>query len=225
MESALRERREGAHLLDLVSVELDAERLPARGREDVDEAAADGELAALVGTLDPLVAREREVLRQALQAGLAADRELQRLGPLRRRRHAFRERGRRRRDEAAGGKHVEGAGALADEVRRRLETGAPADAAAREQCDVVGADEPTGRLGEIAGVGVLRQEHDEPAVELLVQRRQQERQHRLGDTRPRRQRSRERLQALEREQFPNERMEYRTVHDERRKPGFRRSSF
>ena len=65
VERPLRERREGAHLLDLVAEELDAERLAARGREDVDDPAANGELAALVDALDPLVAGERELPRRA----------------------------------------------------------------------------------------------------------------------------------------------------------------
>ena len=60
MERPLREGREGADLLDLVAVELDAKRLPARGREDVDEPTAHRELSALLGPIDPFVARERE---------------------------------------------------------------------------------------------------------------------------------------------------------------------
>ena len=131
MQRALGEGRERAHLLDLVTVELDAQRLAAGRREDVDEAAADGELAALLGALDPLVPCERQLLREAVEAGLAADLEPERLRPRRRRRHALGERGRRGGDQTAARQHVEGAGALADEMRRRLEPGAPADAAAR----------------------------------------------------------------------------------------------
>jgi hypothetical protein len=56
-KSALRERREGADLLDLVTEELDPQRLAAGGREDVDQAAADGELPPLLDALDPLVPR------------------------------------------------------------------------------------------------------------------------------------------------------------------------
>ena len=59
---------------------------------------------------------------------------------------------------------------------------------------------------------------------MFVQRREQKRQHRLRDARPGRQCGRERLQPLEREQLPDERVEYGTVHDDRRKPGFRRRS-
>ena len=219
MKRALGKGRERAHLLDLVAVELDAERLAARGREDVEEAAADGELAALLSPLDPLVACKREVLREAFETGLAADGELERLGPGCGRWHSLGKRGRGRGDEASGSEHVQRTGALADEVGRRLEPGAPADAAAREQRNVLGADEPAGRLGEVARVGVLRQQHDEAVLEVLVQRRQQERQHRLGDTRARRQGSRERLQALEREQLPDERVEYRTVQTSGRNAG------
>ena len=162
MERALREGREGAHLLDLVAVELDSERLAAGGREDVDEPAADRELAAFLGPLDPLVAGERELLGEPVEAGLGADLEPDRLRPLCRRRHPLGERGRRRADEPAACEHVERARPLADEVRRRLEPGAPAHTAARQQCDPLGADEPAGRVGRVTCVRVLRQQADEP---------------------------------------------------------------
>ena len=181
MQRPLGEGGERAHLLDLVAVELDPERLAAGRREDVDEPAADGELAALLGALHPLVARQRKLLREAVETGLAADLEPDRLGALGDGRHALGERGRRGGDEAAGREHVECACSLADEMRRRLEPRAPADAAARQQRDVVGADEPARRLGDVARVGVLGQQDDEPSPELLVQRREQERQHGFGD--------------------------------------------
>ena len=76
MQSALRERREGADRLDLVAEELDPERLAARGREHVDEPAADGELSALVDPLDALVTRERKLLGETLDAGLLARGEI-----------------------------------------------------------------------------------------------------------------------------------------------------
>ena len=69
MERALREGRERAHRLDLVAEELDAERLAAGRREDVDDAAPHRELAAIVHPLDALVARERERLREASTPG------------------------------------------------------------------------------------------------------------------------------------------------------------
>jgi hypothetical protein len=56
VQRALCERRERADALDLVAEELDAERLATRRRIDVDDPAAERELAALLGLVDPLVA-------------------------------------------------------------------------------------------------------------------------------------------------------------------------
>ncbi len=221
MQRPLGERRERPHLLDLVAVELDSERLPAGGREDIDDAAADGELAALLGAVDALVAGERQRLCEPVEARLVSDLEANGLRPPGCGRDALGERRCRRANEAAAREHVEGTGSLADEVRGRLEAGAPPDAAPRQQRHVVRPDEPAGRLGRVASVGILRKQRDETAVELLVHGGQEQRQDGLGHARPRRQGSRERLQAVEREQLPDERMQYRTVHDERRKPGFR----
>ena len=175
VQRALRERREGADRLDLVAEELDPERLAAGRREDVDDAAADGELAALLDLLDALVAGERELPRRApSMPGSSPTRDLERLRAARRRGgSALGERGRRGADEPAAREHVERAGPLADEVRRRLEPGAPADAAARQQPDALGAEEPARRLGRVARVGVLGQDADERAAELLVERGEQ----------------------------------------------------
>ena len=85
-------------------------------------------------------------------------------GPLTGRRHTFRDGGRRRAHEPAALEHGESADALADEVRRRLEARAPVHAAGREERDVLVAEEPTGCLGCVAGVGVLRQQHDQAAL-------------------------------------------------------------
>ena len=73
VQRALRERREGAHLLDLVAEELDPERLAAGGREHVDDATAHGELAALVDPLDALVPGERELPGEPVDPRLVAD--------------------------------------------------------------------------------------------------------------------------------------------------------
>ena len=121
MQRPLGEGRERAHLLDLVAEQLDAQRLAAGRGEDVDDAAADGELPALIDPVDALVAGARERLGEAVEAGLIADDEPHGPWPELRRRHPLGERGGRRADEPAGGEDVEGAGALADEMRRRLE--------------------------------------------------------------------------------------------------------
>ena len=125
MQRALRERREGADALDLVAEELDAERLAPGRRIDVDDAAAERELAALLRLLDALVAREREVLGERVDPLLVARSNADRLGARLGRRHALGERGCRGADEPAGGEDVEGARPLADEVRRRLQARSP----------------------------------------------------------------------------------------------------
>ena len=75
MERSLRERRERAHLLDLVSEELDAHGLAAGAREDVHEAATNRDLASFVDPLHPLVAGERERLDEVVEADLLARRQ------------------------------------------------------------------------------------------------------------------------------------------------------
>ena len=208
MQRALGERRERADRLDLVAEELDAERLAAGRREDVDEAAAHGELAALLDAVDPLVAGERELLGERVEPGRVAGRERDRLGPSLGRRHRLGERRGRGADEPSGGEDVERPRALADEMRRRLEPRAPVHAAAREQRDPLLAEEPARALGRVASIGVLGQQHDERAAQLLVQRGQQQRQRRLGDPRGRRQRIREGGQALVAEQLLDERVQH-----------------
>ena len=203
-QRALRERREGADLLDLVAEELDAQRLAAGRREDVDQAAADGELPPLLDTLDALVARRGEVLGERLDARLVAVRERSGAGRSAARRQTLGDGGRRRADEPAGREHLERTRALADEVRRRLEPGAPAHAARRQERHLVVADEPAGGLRGVARVGVVGEERDEAALDLLVDRRQHERKHGLRDAGARRQRSCEFLQPLLRAQALDE---------------------
>src|SRR5947209_7106324 len=101
MERALRERREGAHRLDLVAEELDAQGLAACSREDVDDAAAHRELAAVVHSLHSLVARERERLGERIDARLETGAQLDWSGTRLGRRKPLRKRARRRADQAA----------------------------------------------------------------------------------------------------------------------------
>src|SRR5205823_4630967 len=120
-ERTLREGRERADLLDLVAEELDAERLAARGRENIHEAAANREVATLLDTLHAFVAGGRQLLREQVDPRLLA-------GPDRQRRRTFGEgrqplgdRSRRRADESTAREHFERPCALADQVRRRLQ--------------------------------------------------------------------------------------------------------
>src|SRR2546423_15346385 len=93
MERALRERGEGADRLDLVAEELNPERLPARRGKDVDEAAANRDVPALVRPLNALVARERELLDQAVDAALVSGNDLEGLRPRSPGRHSLAHRG------------------------------------------------------------------------------------------------------------------------------------
>src|SRR3989442_9188076 len=97
-------------------------------------------------------------------------------------------------------------------MRRRLETGLPAHTAAREERDELGPEEPAGRLSQIAGVDVVRQETDQRPGKLQVQSRDDERQGGLRDTRSSGKRSRERAQALATCELAGERVEHRLVH-------------
>jgi hypothetical protein len=106
-------------------------------------------------------------------------------------------------------------------VRRRREARLPRDAAARQQPNRLVAEEPGRGLGGVARVGVLRQEDDEPTLEALVQRCEQQRQRGLRHAGAGRQRSGELGEALVLDELPDEGVEYRTVHDERRNRRFR----
>ena len=112
------------------------------------------------------------------------------------RRHPLGQSGSRCADEPAGGEDVEGAGALADEMRRRLEPRCVRDAAAREQRHAVGAEEPRRALGRVPRVRVLGEKDQQPSPELLVQRGEHERQRGLRHARPTGQRLRERLEPV-----------------------------
>ncbi len=221
MERALRERREGAHRFDLVAEELDAQRFAAGGREDVDDAAAHRELAAVVDAVDALVARERERLRQPVDAGLEARPQLDRLRARPGRRQPLGQRSRRGTDEPAAREHVERPRPFADEVRRRRESRLPGDAAARQQANRLVAEEPRRALGCVARVRVLREQNDEASLEALVQRGEQERQRRLRHAGARRECVRELDETLVLDELLDEGVKYRTVHDQRRNRRFR----
>ena len=93
---------------------------------------------------------------------------------------------------------VERPRALADEVSGRLEPRPCVHAAAREQRHAVGVEVPGDGLGDVARLLVLREQADERAAEIHVQRREDEWERRLGDTRVRRKVVRERTEAVAR---------------------------
>jgi MFS family permease len=116
---------------------------------------------------------------------------------------------------------MESPGALADEMRRRRQPRLVRDTAARQEADSVVPEEPRRGFGSVSRVRILREEHDETATEPLVQRREQRRQGGLGNTRASRQSVDERGDALVLDEFPNDGVKYRTVHDEWRNRRFR----
>ena len=70
---------ERADLVDLVAPELHPDRVLLGRREDVDQAAPDGELAALLDQVDPRVRRVRESPGHVVELRLVAEHELHRL--------------------------------------------------------------------------------------------------------------------------------------------------
>ena len=212
MQGPLGERREGPHLLDLVAEQLHPQRLPPGRGEHVDDPSSDGELTALIDAIDALVARARERLGQSVEARLLADREANGLGAVGKRGHPLRKRRCRRAYEPAGSEHIERPRPLTDEVRRRLEARRVRDAAAREQGNPVGAEEPRRALRRVAGVCVLGQHDQEPAPELLVQRREDERERRLRDAGPAGQGLRECLEPVAGRELCDEGVKGRLVH-------------
>ena len=74
LERALVGDREVADLLDLVAPELHPQRVLLGGREDVDDAAADRELAALLDQVDPGVRRVGEPSDDVVEVDLVARR-------------------------------------------------------------------------------------------------------------------------------------------------------
>ena len=79
LERALVGDGEGADLLDVVAPELDAQRVLLGGREDVDDAAAHGELAALLDQVDARVRRVGEASYEVVERCGVTRGELDRL--------------------------------------------------------------------------------------------------------------------------------------------------
>ena len=198
--------RERADRLDLVAEELDAERLAAGRREDVDQAAADGELAAVVDALDALVAGERERLGDAVDAELEAGAQLERLRAARRAAAAApRARARtRRRARRARARRARAPARRRGAAAARAPT--PSGRRGSAEADQLLAEEPRRRLGRVARVRVLRQQADERALEPLVERREHDRQRRLGHAGARRHRVGELGEALVLDELRDERM-------------------
>ena len=187
-ERALGEGREPAHRLDLVAEQLDPHRPLLGRREDVEDAAADGELAALLDLLDPLVAGGDQVARRPSPSSISSPVETEKPAG---------------RSEASGTasasavalatttasssprERVERVDPQPDQVRRRGDVGGVAGAARGVEADAARRQVGAQVGGEVAGGAVVgadqqRRAAGQPAV-VLEQRRQQQRpQHRRG---------------------------------------------
>ena len=139
-ERALRERREPAQRLDLVVEQVDADRALLGRRVDVEQAAADGELAAVLDLVDAVVAGRDEVVRRLVEVEQLADAEREAVRAQRRVGHLLAQRDRatttttgasRARAPALQRTRVERGHAQADQVGGRREVRLVGDAAAR----------------------------------------------------------------------------------------------
>jgi hypothetical protein len=135
LERPLCERREAAQRLDLDVEQLDPDRALGRRAEDVEQAAADGELAALLDLPDALVAHIGERLGALIEVQQIADSEREGVRAQRGVRHLLGQcRCRYDKDRRTGGavcleQRIERGDSQADEVRRRRQVGLVCDAA------------------------------------------------------------------------------------------------
>ena len=168
-DGALVGHGEAAQLADLVAPELDAHGVLGGGREDVDDPAADGELAAGGDHLHPRVGQLDEADQQVVEVVGVADPQADRLQPA--------QAGRDRLDQAAGGRHDQpgrGGGVgqpaedrqpAADGVRARREPLVRQGLPARQHGDDVATEQVRGGGGEVVGLAVGRGDgEDRPAL-------------------------------------------------------------
>ena len=100
---SLRRRIVGTQRLDRVADEFEPHRMGLAGREDVDDASADGELAVLVGRILAGEAGVDEQLGEIQRRDVLPGTQIERRGEQAlRRRDARQQRGRRRHDDAGG---------------------------------------------------------------------------------------------------------------------------
>jgi hypothetical protein len=191
-------------VLHLVAEELYSKGLSPGAWEDVYEPASNGYLPPLLGSLDALVTSQRERFHEAVDARLVAGSDTHYVRSLMGRRHALRECTGGHADEPSIGEHGERACALTDEMRRRLEPRAEANATARKQRDSSRIEVPGDGLGNVTRLLVLGEKANERAGEGFVQGGENERQRGFRDTRWRRKVIDERAKSLARGELGDE---------------------
>ena len=187
-QAALGEGREEADRLDLDVEEVDAHRAVLGGRVEVEDAAADGELPAVVDLVDALVAGGHQLLGDLVEVEQVADADGEGVRAQRRVGHLLAQRDRADDDDrrllalgSLGQQSVERGHAQADEVRRRREVRLVGDAAAGIEAHAARLEPRAQVGGEVAGLAVVARHHERRAVGMraLGQRRDQVGPHRL----------------------------------------------
>jgi hypothetical protein len=187
-QAALGEGGEEADRLDLDVEEVDAHRAVLGGRVEVEDAAADGELPAVVDLVDALVARGHELLADLVEVEQIADADGERVRAQRRVGHLLAQRHRADHDDRRlrargplGQQGVEGGHAQADQVRRRREVRLVGHAAAGVEAHRSRLEPRPQVGGEVAGLAVVAGHHERRAVGMgaLGQRRDEVGPHRL----------------------------------------------
>src|SRR4051812_5248828 len=201
-EAALREGGEPAERLDLDVEEVDADRAVLRRRVDVEQAAADGELAAVLDLVDALVAGGDEVVGDLVEVEEVAGLEGEAVRPERGVGDLLAERDGGDDDDGrlaravglrVGGlareQRVERRDSEADEVRRRRAVRLVGNAAARVEAHRA-RGEPVAEVGgEVARLAVVAGDDDgrsaagDGVVDAVQERRNQVRAQARGDER------------------------------------------
>ena len=170
-EAALGEGREEADRLDLDVEEVDADRAVLGGRVEVEDAAADGELPAVVDLVDALVAGGHELLADLVEVEQVADADGEGVRAQRRVGHLLAQRDRADHDDrrllAVGAlreQRVERGDAQADEVRRRREVRLVGHAAAGVEAHRARVEPRAQVGGEVARLAVVARDHERRAV-------------------------------------------------------------
>ena len=186
-ERALGEGREPAQRFDLDVEEVDPHRALLGGRVEVEQAAAHGELPAVVDLLHAFVAGGHELIGQLVEIDEVTAGEAQAVRAQRRVGDLLRERDRAGDDHGgllAAQQSVQRRHPQPDQVRRRREMRFIGDAARWVEADRAGVQPGPQVGGEVAGAAVVAGHHDHRLVRRGVrERRDQVRAQGRGDER------------------------------------------
>ena len=189
-QAALGEGGEPAQRLDLDVEEVDADGALLGGGVDVEQAAADRELPAVLDLVDAVVAGGDELLGGLVEVEQVADSQDEAVRAQLGVRDLLRERGGADHDDgllgALGrvGQRVERRHSEPDQVRRRRQVGLVGDAAARVVADRPRRQPGAQVEGEITRRAVVADDDQRRALRVLVgERRDHERPQRLADVR------------------------------------------